>query len=190
MTARYPCRAVSCDEPATSTGDEAAKPPALHSWSPAAGPARVGRLGEEFRLDLRMGCDRLELRLGGKLSIDSARPLAVVLASLNRLTPPVLVLAGQVSAIDADGLRPLFEIARYRHERALAPLKVDEFSDAIRELLTRMQIPCTQRLDFDAWDQAESRTRASGDRRRGHLRLTANPTGEPPRSDEPSEVGD
>lgn len=114
----------------------------------------------------------------------------MVLASLNRLTPPVLVLAGQVSAIDADGLRPLFEIARYRHERALAPLKVDEFSDAIRELLTRMQIPCTQRLDFDAWDQAESRTRASGDRRRRHLRLTANPTGEPPRSDEPSEVGD
>lgn len=39
MTARYPCRAVSCDEPATSTGDEAAKPPAC-----TAGHRRPDRL--------------------------------------------------------------------------------------------------------------------------------------------------
>jgi hypothetical protein len=72
-------------------------------------------------------------------------------------------------------VRPLFEIARYRREHALAPLVVAEFSDSLRELFTNLQVPCTQRLDVDAWDLAHSALRCSGDQHRGHLRLVHRP---------------
>jgi hypothetical protein len=142
--------------------------------SPPVVPARPAQRGK-FQLDLRLRGDRLDMRLGGRLSIESALPLAVVLASLNRLAPPVIARAGRVNAVDVDGVRPLFEIARYRREHALAPLVVAEFSDALRELFTNLQVPCTQRLDVDAWDLAQSRLLCSGDQHRGHLRLVHRP---------------
>jgi len=91
----------------------------------------------------------------------------VVLASLNRLTPPVHVSTGRVAVTDAHGLRPLFETVRYREAYPLPPLVVVEFSDAVRRLLTLLDVPCTERLDVDAWDRAYRRPPQPHERRRG-----------------------
>jgi len=128
---------------------------------------------KQFRIDLQLGRDRLRLTLAGKLDIASAGPLRVVLASLNRLTPPVHVSTGRVAVTDAHGLRPLFETVRYREAYPLPPLVVVEFSDAVRRLLTLLDVPCTERLDVDAWDRAYRRPPQPHERRRGHLRLVA-----------------
>jgi len=157
---------------ATPVNDE--QPGTAESRRPLS-PHGCARQAKEFRLDLNLGPDRLQLSLGGKLSILSARPLAVVLASLNVLPPPVDVHCGEVIAADADGLRPLFEIARYRRQRGLASLEVVEFSDAVRELLSSLRVPCTPRPDIAAWDASQSRLHPASHRSLRRLRLVTKP---------------
>lgn len=149
-------------------------------------PAAAG--ATQFHLDLWLVGTRLELRLAGPLRADSARRLSAVLSALNFFATTVYIRAGQVDIAEVEGVRPLFEAIRSREAGNRPALRVIEFSPALRTLLAALQVPCTGRLDLDAWDRATAGQEGSRGRRRRHLRLLASPEATGTTGTRPSQV--